>query len=865
MEVVLQLRNVNTRSVTTPVGVQRWGPSGYAGSMFETLPGSDVSAGLPAGPIVDLRRHTAEALDWEVVLGALSACASTLAGQASARVLVASSQLDEVETLRAQVAEILALSETAERLPLGGCVDLSDMVARASRESVLDLDEVRELVGGVAAVDRLSRWLGTRSARVPALTELAGGLSLPVEFVSLCEEAIDSDGDLSARRWPELGTLRNRVRELARGIRSRLDELVRGDELADHLQDRFVTQRGGRFVVPLKSSAPRHLGIVHATSNTGETVFLEPGEIVARSNRWRETQAELERTERRVLAEISAAVAAAGPALKRAQVASVELDLVQARGVLGERMRGRLLPCGSGGVLRLRQARHPVLVLRGIDVVPNDLALGPQHPCLVLTGPNTGGKTVALKTMGLAALFCRAGIPFPALDGSRVDLFPSVVADVGDIQTVEGDLSTFSGHIAVMKATLRAARRDTLVLLDEVGVGTDPAQGAPLARAILEALVDTGARVAATTHYAEVKALSAADERFSIAAMQYAHGRPTYRVAPGHAGQSHAFAIARHLQLPAQIIDRARELMDAGNRQIGDLLEQLEAQQAEVSMLQDALVERERVIAERERRYEARKQSLEVRKRRLETEIAERFTRRLREREAEVKALIAALQDQPDLDLAGRSLRQIREIRADISARTAPKVVAAPPPPKTIKVGDRVMVRSLQQRGVITEVFGRERYQVKVGALSMKLKRVELARIDTRGQVVAVAAVARSDSSRPRASRPTPPRAPAPTLAPARKKPVPKAPRESLQGLRMDFNTLDLRGTRVDEGIDQLGEFLDRMTLEGRAVAFVLHGHGTGALKKAVRQWLPKSGYVRAWRPCDPGEGGDAFTIVGLN
>jgi len=809
----------------------------------------------PVGPVVDLRRHTSEALDWEVVLDALSACASTLAGQAAARCLVPASELDTVQGLHAQVGEVLELGQTAERLPLGGLVDLTEMVQRASRESVLDLDEVRELVGGISAVVRLWRWLQARQERVPTLAELALELSLPDEFVRLCAEAIDADGELSARRWPELGVLRNRVKELARGIRARLDELVRGDELADHLQDRFVTQRDGRFVVPLKSSAPRHLGIVHATSNTGETVFVEPGEIVARSNRWRETQAELERAERRILGEITAAVAAASDALRRAQRTSVLLDLVQARGVLGERLKGRLLELGTGGVLRLRRARHPVLVLRGIDVVPNDLDLGPRTPCLVLTGPNTGGKTVALKTMGLAALFCRAGIPFPAEDGSRVDLFGSVVADVGDIQTVEGDLSTFSGHIAVMKATLKAARRDTLVLLDEVGVGTDPAQGAPLARAILEALVDTGARVAATTHYAEVKALAAADDRFCIAAMQYAHGRPTYRVAPGYAGQSHAFAIARGLQLPDAIITRARELMDAGNRQIGDLLEQLQAQQAEVSMLQESLAERERVIAERERKYLARKQSLEARKTRLEVEIAERFTRRLRDRETEVKALIAALQESPDLDLAGRSLKQIKDIRADISRRTAPKLPDAPPPPKTIRVGDKVMVRSLRQRGEVTEVFGRDRYQVKVGVLSMKLKRSELARVDARGQVVPEAPVHKAPVPRPAAPPPTP----------KRREALPATDRASLTGLRMDFNTLDLRGSRVDESLEMLAEFLDKMTLEGRSVAFVLHGHGTGALKKAVRQWLPKSGYVRAWRACDPGEGGDAFTIVGLS
>ena len=293
--------------------------------------------------------------------------------------------------------------------------------------------------------------------------------------------------------------------------------------------------------------------------------------------------------------------------------------------------------------------------------------------------------------------------PFPAGDGSRIDLFPKVVADVGDIQTVQGDLSTFSGHLTVMKATLGAADEHTFVL-DEIGVGTDPA-GAPLARAILEALIDIGARVAATTHYAEVKALPASDDRFSIAAMQYAHGRPTYRVAPGLAGQSHAFAIAAGLALDPTIIARARDLMDEGTRQIGDLMESLQAEQAETRMLRTELEERERVIAERERKYEARRQSLQARKNRLEKEIADRFTRRLRDREAEVKGLIAALQKDPDLELAGRSLRRIKDIREDVVSRTTPKVDPTPPPPKTLKVGDPVHVRALSKRGVVSEVL----------------------------------------------------------------------------------------------------------------------------------------------------------------
>lgn len=819
---------------------------------------------MTAGPNViapvDLVRHTRAALDWGVVLEALSRHTATTAGQSAALDLPLLDTLADVAVLHAEVSEVVGLFEVAESVPMGGVVDLSAEVAQASRDSVLDLEQVSHVAGGVAALVRLRRWAFVRQEDCPALWCVAQDIALDDDFVELYASAIDAEGQLSSRRWPELGEIRERIREMTRGIKERLDELIGGGELGVHLQDRFYTERDGRYVVPLKSSAPRNLGIVHATSNTGETVFVEPGEIVARSNRLREAKSELERLERRILGQLTTALARSADAVSAAQDAAVRIDLIQARARLGEQLDGRLCELSAHGTVRLRGARHPVLVLRGVQVVPNDLELSTAHPCLLLTGPNTGGKTVALKTIGLAALFTRAGIPFPTEDGSRIDVFKGVIADVGDIQTVEGDLSTFSGHINVMKATLESAREDTLVLLDEVGVGTDPAQGAPLARAILEALVDTGARVAATTHYAEVKALPAADDRFVVAAMQYAHGRPTYRVAPGLAGQSHAFAIARRLALPGPIIERARSLMDTGARQLGDLMEKLEAREAELRILRDDLDERARVMASRERKLSLKESRLDDRRRKLETDIAARFTKRLRDREAEVKSLIATLQQTPDLDLAGRSLKQIKKIRSEVGSAAATRPSqAAPPPPKVLSVGDRVLVRSLDRPGVITELLGRERYMVRVGALPMKLKRADLARIDLRGRVI--------DAPPPQSAPKPPQSAPPPAkIAPTgpRQTPLPQADRSELAGLRMEVNTCDLRGQRIHRAIELLDAFLDEHTLKGSSVVFVLHGHGKGTLKTAVRQHLPRSRYVSAWRPCDPGEGGDAYTVVRL-
>lgn len=807
--------------------------------------------GAPGSTLGDagLLAHTLHALDWAVVTDALAGCARTLAGARGAAQVPLLDTHAAVLALYAAVAEVEALAEEGLKLPFGGITDIEELVREAGRSAALSREELRELFPSITALDRLRRWIVAQRARCPELERRSEALALDPELVSWVGRAFGRDGELSAAAWPVLGTLRHRITELEQGIRTELERLVRGEELSSLLQDRFITEREGRFVLPMKASTPRTLGIVHATSNTGETVYMEPAQVVARANRLREARSELEREEARILAWLTTLVASHETDLLEAVDTATGLDLIQARAALGRRLEGRIPEVGAAGVIRLRHGRHPVLELRGVAVIPNDLRLDSAGRCLVLTGPNTGGKTVALKTLGLAALLVRAGIPVPCGDGSRIDFFPRVVADVGDIQTVSGDLSTFSGHVLVMKSVLDVADADSLLLMDELGVGTDPAQGAPLARAVLEALLATGARIAVTTHYAEVKALSASEPCVRLAAMQYAHGEPTYRLEEGISGQSHAFAIARRLALPQAIVERARELQDAGTRQLTELMEELEERRGEVAELQRTLSEQERTLAHQQRRLAQREASLEQRRARLQEDVAGRYAERLRERENEVKALIATLQANPELDLAGRSLKEIKRIREGVQREARPAIPDVErPAPKKLAVGDRVHVRSLNQPGKVVKLLGKDRFEVLVGAMPMKLKRKELAQVDGRGRPL-------PEPPRP---RPKPVPAPAPPSAPAGA----AVAREELAGLRMEHNTVDLRGMRVEAALERTSAFLAKMALENRDVAFVLHGHGTGALKKAVREWLRQSTMIRAWRPCDPGEGGDAYTIV---
>lgn len=786
---------------------------------------------------MDLDARTLATLDWSAVLTRLAAHARTPMGARAALELPLSRDRDVVLDVYEAVREVWRLEET-DRLPVGGVADVGEPVSRAARGRVLEGVELQDIGRSLQALEDLRIWLVRQVDLAPTLVGMATPISVDPELNGRLRDSFDERGDLSERTYPELGELRRQIRSLDERIRGTLDRLVKGETWAGVLQDRYVTQRGDRYVIPLKAEAKRAgLGIVHDTSKSGETVFVEPAEVVELANQLRVVEAQLRREIDRILTALSQLVGRFAAPILESIAAAARIDLACARAGLGKELRGVPPIIGGGGVIRLRQARHPVLALRGVDVVPNDLRIDDEVQGLILSGPNTGGKTVALKTLGLAVLFCQAGLPFPAEEGSRIDLFADLVADIGDLQTVEGDLSTFSGHLLVLREILRRAGPGVLVLLDEVAVGTDPAQGSAIARAVLEAVVDRGARVAVTTHYTDLKAFANADSRFSNAAVHLDEGRPTFALRMGAVGLSHAFSVARRLGLDGAVVSRAESLLPDDTRRVGELLEALEAERVVAERLRGA-AEAERQLAEK------RRQELDdaLDKIRGKTQqIAEREARatidRLRAAEDKVKALIAALQANPELRLAGKNLDEIRQLREQATAAPAP---AAPPPepPAELAVGDRVKVRSLGAVGRVVGPPRKGQVEVEVGGLRSRVALSEVSRDGRhREQPVTLHAVAPSGGR----------------LDPAR-----------LSGVRLPVNTCDVRGQRVEEALDRIDTFLDRLVREGIEVGFILHGHGTGAMKVAVRAHLGKAPPVRGWRPANANEGGDAYTVVGV-
>jgi DNA mismatch repair protein MutS2 len=617
----------------------------------------------------------------------------------------------------------------------------------------------------------------------------------------------------------------------------RLNALVNGGRYASALQDSIITSRDGRYVVPVRADARAALpGVVHDTSASGQTLFVEPFEIVDLNNKWRERQLDEQHEIDRILDGLSAQVGARAAALTAMVEAAAAVDLAMAKARLAFAMRATRPAIWSGDGeanpnghpthrIRLERARHPLL--DPATVVPIDVELGESFRVLLITGPNTGGKTVALKTVGLLVLMAQAGLFLPAADGSLVSVFPAVFADIGDEQSIAQSLSTFSAHMRNVIGMLEHVTADSLVLLDELGAGTDPQEGSALARALIAELLASGALTIATTHYSEVKAFAYATPGVENASVEFdvQSLAPTYRLLIGTPGKSNALAIARRLGMPAAIVDRASAMLDPDELRVESLLqdirrrrEEADAALARAREAQDEarqlrrLAARELRESERERR-EARETALAS----AEAELAEArdtLKRLQRDRETVAATREHVEQRRREVDRAAEAVRVFRRERlARPSALT-----------EAIKPGDRVRIVKLGQEGDVTAVSDGEA-DVQIGSFKTRQPLEGLERIR---------------------------RAPAPQERTVFK-PAPTPP-ASIE--------LDLRGYRAAEVEGMLDRYLEDAYRSGLPFVRIIHGKGTGALRQVVRDVLANHPAVARQEFAPPNQGGDGATVA---
>ncbi len=729
----------------------------------------------------------------------------------------------------------------------GGLKNVDNALSRAAAGGVLSMRELLDIAEVLRVVRSLTQWRSTNAGVESVLDVLFGSLE-PNKFLeSAITEAIISEEELSDNASPALYDIRRKIRVQESRVREQLEKITRSQAYAKILQDAIITQRGGRYVVPVKNEHRAELpGLLHDTSASGATVFIEPMAVVEANNEINVLKGKERDEIERILAELSAQAGEFEEGIKASYACAVELNLVFAKANYAYQIKATLPQLNDRGDIFLRGARHPLLDPK--QAVPIDVHLGAAFDTLVITGPNTGGKTVSIKTIGLLTLMAMCGLMLPVNDRSRISVFEAVYADIGDEQSIEQSLSTFSSHMTNIIAILAEADDHSLVLVDELGAGTDPIEGAALAIAILEQLHRQGAKVAATTHYAELKAYALETPRVENGCCEFdvATLRPTYRLLIGVPGRSNALAISERLGMGSAVIDAAKGFIQTENRRFEDVVDQLEHSR---KRMEEEFARAETLSREAEQaKQEAQKLREEIRSLHAsEQEKAKSQAAKLIEQaKRESYALLQELESiKKEKDKANDISELARRARAAVKRGVSAIDAAADPMteqvldehyvlPRPLVKGDTVVIAGIGSKAtVLSPADGKGLVELQVGTVKSRVKLENLRLLEKAGEQKKQAPAPRRSSVESRA-----------TLAAETR--------------------VDLRGMTVDECLLTLDRFIDTALRSGLHEFIVVHGKGTGALRAAVQQYLRKCPYVKTQRLGTYGEGEDGVSIVEL-
>ncbi len=776
-----------------------------------------------------MRDRDLHALEFHKVMAQAAALAASVPGRTAIEVLRPSTDRAEVAARLRATAELVELRSRAGSIPIQEFADQRALLLAAAREgAILDGASLVVARNFVLAARQLEAFLRSRVDPYPHVEALARNLVAPKELADAMLRALADDGTLLDDASPELNRLRNRLRSERAELESRLMRSLNTPGMDPFVSDYLVTVRNHRFVLPLRLNYTERLdGIVQDRSVSGETLFVEPMWAVELNNRLMMLEREAEAEERRILARLTAMVRGYGAELRMTFDAMVALDALNARASFAERLRC-VEPGISDGGITLRAARHPLLVSAGRDVVPIDVSIAPDQQGIVISGPNTGGKTVALKTIGLLSMMAQAGLLIPADEGSRVMIFHRIYADIGDDQSIEASLSSFAAHIANLREMLATFDEPALVILDEPGAGTDPIEGAALAIGLMTYLGHRRCVIAVATHSAAIKlhAYSRAGYEASAVDFDPESLQPLYRLKPHTMGQSYGLAVAQRLGLPEEIIREARAAMPAGSADLERVLTLLERERAQLHVETERLRTLAREAADRDAIATASAERAAARTR----ADRDHFLLESREMLSATRRDAAAILD--DLRAGRKSRRDLDTMLAGASAtlaRVAPEAAEAVSDDTPLKPGD----------------------QVEFGDIRGELVALEAGRaIVTRGGL-------RIEVSPERLRRS---RAAAPSPAPR-----PQPPAITVNVAAEPGAELNLIGMRSADALRRLEEFLDQAYLTNRRDIRVVHGIGSGALRKAIHEYLATSPYCAEFRQADPQHGGAGATIIELN
>ena len=774
-------------------------------------------------------------------------------------------QRSKIEQLLDETREAVALLEGRSGLSASGLTDLREILNRLAIAAALSGQELRAVRTTLVIARQLRTGLSLLPPEsFPRLVAYLSALPAVEKLIQEIDLAIDDGGNVKDEASTMLRSLRREVQRIDASIKETLNKIIHSSAQSKALTEPLYTQRGGRYVLPVNASMRSAVnGIVHDSSASGLTVYIEPMAVLELSNKLRIKETEIEREVSRILEQLSRQAAEQCEPIERSYTTVVQLDAVMARGRLSLKYQGHRPDLSTDTSFAFIQARHPLLVLQDStkSVVPNDINLGGRDGnTLIITGPNTGGKTVLLKTVGIFALMIRAGLLLPVSVGSTATIFTNVCADIGDEQSLEQSLSTFSSHMTNIVEIVGQCADGWLILLDEVGAGTDPREGAALARAVLEYLNESGAVTISTTHYGELKTLAYTEQGFVNGSLDFDEQTlsPTYRLRLGVPGSSKATTIAKRLGLNLSVIERAVQLVEMQDIDLQKTIDQLE-----VKLRQAMVREEEADIAKQEAlklRQEASEQvhHLETEARKLRDHHTSELESDYRLGRDYIKHLIADLQKQPSINKAQKTQQDLERVRDELGwpakeAGGAPALQLEQEKARsTITLGQTVRVLSLNQRGIVSDIpteFLRNPaapVTVRCGSVNVKVQVSDLEII-------------------PYEKRKTDKQLNIQPQAPKQRRSGRNTASSGAQVfVRTLSNTLDLRGQRVDAALAHLERFLDESVVNGVSPLMVIHGHGTGAVKSAVRQFLNDSSYADSYRSGEIYEGGDGVTMVTL-
>jgi len=780
-----------------------------------------------------------EKLEFDKIKVRIARYASSELGKEMVEQIRPLERLEEIEAELAKVSEFKRLIEEDDPFPIDGVSDIREALHKAAIEgNFITPAELLNIAGFLKASRNIKIYFAKRTAKYPLLSDLVMPVFIDKVLEFNIERAIDEHGNLKDSASKELREIRQEIISKTDTLRKKLELILKSIADKDYTQEDIITQRDGRMVIPVKVEHKRHIpGFVHSTSASGATVFIEPAETLEMNNEISSLHFQEKREIERILRELTSQVREQFSNLKTNVNILAQIDFLYAKAKYSIEVIGAKPRLKKNGSLKIIDARHPILLQkhRRDEVVPLTLELGGDYYTLIITGPNAGGKSVALKTVGLLSLMVGSGIHIPASEHSEFRLFNKVFVDIGDDQSIENDLSTFSSHLINLKRIVENADDTSLVLIDEIGAGTDPTQGGALAASVLEYLTKVRALTVATTHHGVLKTFAYETEGVENGAMEFDRETltPTYHFRAGLPGSSYALEIAGRLGLSEQVIRRSRELIGSEQNKLEDLLSELEAcsqeYQKKLSALQIEKARLDDLIKSYEDKISALKKETKVIKQRAIDEakdivakantVVEQVVKEIREKQADGRVIRSAKQG------IGNVKREIAEVEKELS------IIEAGDEKVELKIGDHVSVKGGTERGeVISEVDGSGNVMIVVGNVKMRVNVRDLAKVKSESLRESSSYVSNIDVLR-----------------------------------RIDTKReIDLRGMVVDEAIAAVEKFLDDAYVAGLERVDIIHGKGTGRLRKSVSEILRVHPRVKFYRLGGWNEGGAGVTVVEL-